>query len=207
MNILLAHFKAAVGSAVKSAVKNAVKSIVKGVVKSAEGSNAGSAVAEVIIMAAMLVFVVFPVFSTVMEKYILVDKARLIRDSVDTTNISVYNALNTESLGKVSVDFFDAKAGDIFKELLCRNLKLDSGLTPMGDSVAEAQVEILSLAFYKEGFPAVCPNKSKIERPTVHSCVNIPIRPSLYRGIILRMLGRDHVDVIVHVDSEIPVNN
>lgn len=187
MNIRLAHLKAA--------VRNVV------------GKNAGSAVADVVIMAAMLVFVVLPVFSSVMEKYIVLDKARLIRDSVDMTNISVYDALNAESLGKVSVDFFDARADDIFQELLCRNLKLDSGLSPRSDSVAEAKVEIVSLTFYMEGFPTICPNGSTIERPAVHSCISIPVRPSLYRGVILKLLGRDYIDLIVHVDSEIPVNN
>lgn len=167
----------------------------------------GSAVAEVVIIAAMLVFVVFPVFSVVMERFIVLDKARLIRDSVDMTNISVYDALNAESLGKVSVDIFDEKAGEIFQELLCKNLKLDSGMMPRSGSVAEGRVEILSLVFYKDGFPVVCPDGSTIERPAVHSCIDIPIKPSLYRGIILNLLGRDHVDVIVHVDSEIPVNN
>lgn len=187
MSIRLVHIKAAIGSII--------------------GKDAGSAVADVVIMAAVLVFVVFPVFSAVIEKYIVLDKARLIRDSVDMTNISVYDALNAESLGKVSVDFFDARADDIFQELLCRNLKLDSGLIPRRDSVAEAKVEILSLTFYMEGFPTICPNGSTIERPTVHSCINIPVRPSLYRGIILNLLGREHIDLIVHVDSEIPVNN
>ena len=207
MNNRLVCFKADAGRAVGNAVGSALRRTMRSGAGSALRSAVGSAVVEVVIMAAMLAFVVFPVFSTVMERYILLDKARLIRDSVDMTNISVYNALNAERLGKVSVDFFDEKAGDIFRELLCRNLKLDGGLIPRSDSVAEAQVEILSLTFYKEGFPVVCPDGSTIKRPAVHSCVNIPIRPSLYRGVILNLLGRDHIDVIVHVDSEIPVNN
>jgi hypothetical protein len=202
--------RGAVGSAGKNALRRAERSTGRSI-RSIGGSGmrcaSGSAVAEVVIMAAMLVFVIFPVFSSVMERYILLDKARLIRDSVDMTNISVYDALNAASLGKVSVDLFDEKAGDIFQELLCKNLKLDSGMMPRSDSIAEGRVEILSLTFYGEGVPAVCPNGSTIERPAVHSCVNIPIKPSLYRGIILNLLGRDHVDVTVHVDSEIPVNN
>lgn len=175
--------------------------------KSALGSAVGSAVAEVVVMAAMLVFVILPVFSSVMERYVLLDKARLIRDSTDITNISVYNALNAMSLGKVRVDFTGAKADAIFRELLCQNLRLDGELNPSSGSVAEAQVEILSFEIYKEGFPIICPEGSAIERPTVHSCINVPLKPSLYRGIILKLLGRDHIDIIVHVDSEIPVNN
>lgn len=176
-------------------------------VRDAARNSMGSAVAEVVMMAAMLVFVIFPVFSSVMEKYVLLDKARLIRDSDDMTNISVYNALNAMNLGKVKVDFTDAKASEIFRELLCKNLRLDGGLNPMDGSVAEAQVEILSFEIYTEGFPVQCPDGSTISRPTVHSSINVPLKPSLYRGVILNLLGRDHIDAIVHVDSEIPLNN
>lgn len=167
----------------------------------------GSAAAEAAVAAAMLVFLIFPVFSSVMERYILLEKARMIRDSVDMTNISVYNALNSTSLGKVRVDFSETEAREIFCELLGANLKLDEHLDPESGSVAEGRVEILSFEIYQDGFPALCPNGAAISRPSVHSCINVPIRPSLYRGVVLGLLGRDYIDVVVHVDSEIPVNN
>ena len=54
----------------------------------------GSAVTQVVLMAALLVFIILPVFSAVIEKYILLEKARVIRDSVDMANLSAYNALS-----------------------------------------------------------------------------------------------------------------
>lgn len=158
-------------------------------------------------MAAVLVFVIMPVFSTVIEKYVLMEKARVIRDAVDMTNISAYNALSAKELGKAAVDLSYTEVLDIYGEILGRNLKLGEDMDPETDSVAEGRVEVLSLVVYNSGFPAVCPDGATIKRPSVHSCINVPVKPSLYRSIILGMLGKEHIDIVVHVDSEIPLDN
>lgn len=167
----------------------------------------GTAVAEVIIAAAMLVFIILPVFSAVMEKYVLSEKVRIIKDAVDMTNISAYNALDTMELGMTGVDVSHSKAMDIYEKVLKANLNLDENLDPLPGSVAEGRVKVASLEIYRNGFPRSCPNGTSILRPSVHSCISIPVRPSLYRAVILSLLGRDHIDIVVHVDSEIPVNN
>jgi len=167
----------------------------------------GSAVVDVVIGAAMIIFVILPVFSAVIEKYILMEKARIIRDAVDMTNISAYNAMKTGSLGQVNVKFERSEASEIFGKLLCVNLGLDEGLYPKDGSIAEGRVVVSSLEIYTNAFPVVCPSGTTIVKPSVHSCINVPIMPTLYRGLILRLYGKDHIDVEVHVDSEIPVNN
>lgn len=167
----------------------------------------GSAAADVTIAAAMLIFMILPVFSVIIEKYILSVKAQVIRDAVDITNISVYNALSPDDLGKVRVNASGERCAEIFKDMLARNLKLDGNLDPEQGSVAEGHVEIKSLEIYNSGFPTTCPDGTSILRPSVHSSVIIPVKPSLYRGVVLSLLGKEHIDIIVHVDSEIPVNN
>jgi hypothetical protein len=166
----------------------------------------GSAVVDVVVAATMIVFVVFPVFSFVMEKYILEEKARMIRDAVDMTNISVYNALTTADLGKASVDLRPSDAMDIFEVLLCSNLNLSPGLIPKDNSIAEGAVEVISLEIYTEAFPTQCSNQTVITRPSVHSVVKVPIKPAMYRAVIMELLGKEFIDLVVHVDSEIPVN-
>lgn len=167
----------------------------------------GSAVVDVVVAAAMIIFVVLPVFSFVMEKYILEEKKRVIRDAVDMTNLSVYNALTAADLGRASVDLSTSDAMDIFESLLCSNLNLSSGLVPNDNSIAEGAVEVISLMVYTEAFPAQCPNQTVITRPTVHSVVKVQIKPALYRSLIMGLSGKEHIDLVVHVDSEIPVNN
>ncbi len=167
----------------------------------------GSVVTEIVLMAAMLVFIILPVFSTIVEKYVLMEKARVIRDAADMTNISAYNAISAADLGKTAVDVSHTEVLDIYAQMLGRNLRLEEDMDPRPDSVAEGQVEVLSLVVYSDGFPATCPEGAAITRPTVHSCISVPVKPSLYRGIILGMLGRDSIDIVVHVDSEIPLDN
>ncbi len=171
------------------------------------GYNKGSVVTEIVVMAAMLVFIILPVFSAIAEKYVLMEKSRVIRDAADMTNISAYNALSATVLGKAAVDVSYTEALDIYAEMLGRNLRLDEDMDPEPDSVAEGRVEVLSLIVYSDGFPAACPEGVSITRPTVHSCIRVPVKPSLYRGIILEMLGKDSIDIVVHVDSEIPLDN
>lgn len=167
----------------------------------------GSAVTQIVLMAAMLIFVIMPVFSAAIEKYILMEKARIIRDSLDMTNISAYNALSSADLGKVGIGAERSGVLEIYRQMLGMNLRLHDDLEPKPDSVAEGRVEVLSLEIYSSGFPAQCPEGATVTRPTVHSSICVPVRPSLYRSIILKMLGRDYVDIIVHTDTEIPVNN
>ncbi len=167
----------------------------------------GSVVTEIILMATIMVFIILPIFSVVIEKYILMEKARVIRDTVDVTNISAYNALTASELGKAQIDAEYSQILENFTEILSRNLKLDEGLEPEQDSIAEGRVEIMSIRIYSSGFPVVCPDGAILTGPSVHSSIKVPVRPSLYRGIILNILGKDYVDIVVHVDSEIPVNN
>lgn len=174
--------------------------------KGAAIHSRGSAVAEVVIGAAMLVFVILPVFSAVMEKYLLSATLRTIRDAVDMANISAYNALDTSELGMAQVDVSRSRAVDIYEEVLRLNLKLDEQLDPLPGSVAEGRVKIDPPEIYLTDFPQSCPSGTSFDKPSVHSVISIPVKPSLYRSAILSLLGRDHVNVVMHVDTEIPVN-
>lgn len=172
-----------------------------------KGNGRGSAVVDVVIAAMLIVLVILPVFSAIVEKYILLNKVQIIRDAVDMTNISVYNAIKAGSLGKDTVDLDYPEAEYIFRTLLAANLNLDTGLSPKPQSLAEDTVAIDSMVIYTGGFPHVCPNGTVITRPAVHSLVIVPVRPSLYRQVILNALGKDYIEMRVHVDSEIPLNN
>lgn len=166
----------------------------------------GSAAADVVIGAAIIVFVVLPVFSFIIEKYLILNKAQIIKDAVDMTNIAAYNAINAGNLGKAGVDIDMDKVEEIYRRLLMKNLNLAGDLAPLPGSLAEGRVSIKSLAVFTGGFPDVCPEGTGISRPSVHSIISIPVRPSLYRQLILNILGKQFIELEIHVDSEIPVN-
>lgn len=168
----------------------------------------GSAAVDVVIGTMVLVLVILPVFSLIMEKYLIFIKSQAIKDSIDMANVSTYMALDIQSLGKNNIDFDTEKAESIFRELLAANLKLHMDLTPMKGSIAESRVIVDSLEIYCNTSLTECPDGTPIKRrPTIHSMVTVPVRPSLYRGIILKNLGKEYIELKVHVDSDIPVDN
>jgi hypothetical protein len=167
----------------------------------------GSAVADILIGTAIILLVILPVFSAVVEKYIVNNKIQIIKDAVDMTNISAYNAISTASLGQNQVHFDENEVEAIYRTLLAENLNLKDDLSPEQNSLADDKVIIDSINVYTDGMPLTCPNGTAIERPTVHSVVIVPVKPDLYRGVILKLMRKQHIEFIIHVDSEIPVNN
>lgn len=167
----------------------------------------GSTVADVIIFAFIIIFVILPILSFVLEKYIIANKAQIIRDAVDMTNVSTYNAINAGLLGMNAVQFDKAEADDVYKNMLIKNLNLHNDLSPDKNSIADGTVTIDSIIVYVNGFPLKCPEEVIITRPTVHSRITVPVKPLLYRQILLNLLGKQYIELKVHVDSEIPVNN
>ncbi|NTV91417.1 MAG: hypothetical protein HGA22_13830 [Clostridiales bacterium] len=168
--------------------------------------NKGSAVVDVIFFAAFLGLVLLPVFSAVFEKYLLNEKCQRIRDAEDMANMAVYYSMNTQELSVTNVSFDMDRAVEVYSGVLAENLRLDSALMPEEGSMAESRVVIEELGLYSSGFPAKCPKGTALERPTIHSVVSVPVRPSLFRGMILSALGRDYLLLTVHNDSEIPLN-
>jgi len=171
------------------------------------GGEKGSGAMDVVIASAIIVLLVFPVFSTVIEKYIIIAKSQVIKDAVDMTNVSAYNALNSVNLAKADIEMNNEDIRMIFARLLAKNLNLEPDLSPKENSLAENRVIVDSVEIYTEEFPATCPNGTQIRRPSVHSCIIVPIKPAMYRQIILNALGKQHIELKVHVDSDIPVNN
>jgi hypothetical protein len=167
----------------------------------------GSSVTDVLIGAAVLIFVIFPVFSVIIEKYIVLAKVQIINDTVDLTNSSMYNALNAKSLGENVINFDDSAIQRIYTRILGENMKLDKNLVPHENSVADGKVIIKSIEIYTDNIPDTCPYGKNVIRPTIHSCIVVPIKPSLYTGSILKIIGKEYFQLEIHVDSNIPVNN
>jgi hypothetical protein len=170
-------------------------------------SEKGLGVLEVLVAAGILVFVIMPVFAAVMERYILFSKAQVIKDAVDITNAAAYNSIIAQALSREEISFDTPEASRIYNRLLSENLSLNPDLTPKASSPAEGRVEVRELVFYSSGFPQSCSYGVQIERPAVHSCVMVPVKPGFYRHIILGAMGKQHVELMIHVDSEIPINN
>jgi len=166
----------------------------------------GSSVIDIVIWTAIIIFVIIPAFAVVIEKFIILNKIQVIKDAVDITNISTYNSIVAEYLGKTIVEFDRDKVYAIYEELLSENLNLNRDLSPKEGSIPEGKVRIDSLAIYTGQFPVACPEGLEIKRPAVHSVVTVPVKPTLFRGIVLNMSGKQYMELKIHVDSDIPLD-
>ena len=170
------------------------------------GWNKGEAAAEVVLFAAVVVFVMLPIASAVIEKYIAAVKGQVIKDAVDIANIALYNSLDAVAGGIAETDFNGPEVMVIYKAFLAENLSLNPDLSPKANSVAEGTVVVDELYVYTSGFPLQCPRGNLIARPAVHAVVTVPVRPSLYRGVVLGLMGKDYVELKVHVDTDLPAD-
>ncbi len=170
-------------------------------------NNRGGAVGTVIIAAGLIIFILFPIFSVVFEKHLIHVKGQMLKDAIDITNIATYEAIKTQQGAKGDLHMRSSDIQNIFKNLLIKNLNLNGDMTPSDESIAEGQVTIQAIEIYTSGLPAVCPLGKIVNRAAVHSIINVPIKPSLYRGLILNAIGKQYIELEIHVDSEIPVNN
>ena len=152
-------------------------------------------------------FVVIPVFYYVLENYLLSVKAQMIRDAVDMTNISAYEAIRAENLSGNTLEIDYEKMQSIYRGLLAKNLILYEDMSPKPESIADEKVLIDSLLVFSEGNGVTCPNGTMLDRPSIHACVIVPVKPSLYRQFILEQAGKEYFELKIHVDSEIPIDN
>ncbi len=167
----------------------------------------GSAIVDVLVFACIIVFAVIPVFSGVVQAYSIVCKSQILRDSVDMANVSSYNALHGKMLGKNDVCIEDEELEQIWRSHLAINLNLGPNLEPQEGSIIDGRAELVELKAYVSGLPDICSRGVTLNRPSVHSVVSFPVRPMLMGRMIMRLTGEEFISIVVHVDSEIPVNN
>ena len=173
--------------------------------KSAENEK-GNGLADVLVFASVIVFLLLPLFSAVMEKHMLDLKLSILRDAIDITNMAVYNSLECRSLSRGDVAADGEEGRSLFENYLSQNLKLDASLRPVAGSVAGGEVVVNSLIVYTGGFPVQCPEGTTLEIPSVHSSITVPIKPMMFRRILLKLTGREYVFLEIHVDTEMPVD-
>lgn len=169
--------------------------------------NSGSALVDVIVFAGIIVFVVIPVFSGVIQAYSIVCKSQILRDSVDMANVSSYNTLHGRMLGKSDVCIEDEELEQIWRSHLAINLNLGLDLEPQQGSIIDGRAELVELQACVSDLPVVCSRGVTLTRPSVHSVVSFPVRPMLMGRMIMRLTGEEFICLVIHVDSEIPVNN
>ncbi|MDD4494740.1 MAG: hypothetical protein PHV32_10440 [Eubacteriales bacterium] len=174
--------------------------------KTMKTDEKGSALIDVVLISALIAFVIMPLLSFVLDWFILINKVQTIRDAADLAALTIFCSLDNDSLGKSQLDFNNESLLESYKEVLSKNLHLDSELSPDSNSVLDGQAEIEELIIYSDDLPAQCPYGTEIEMKGIHVVLRITLKPSLYRGLLQELGGIKSTDIRLHFDNELPVN-
>lgn len=167
--------------------------------------RASIGIGQVLFITFFLVFVVFPVFSFLIDKNIARLIASEIKESLDMSVVGAYNAVNENDYGKKTVDISQKSLEKEFLKLFCKNMKLEKDLTPKEESVLEYPILINELEYFgSDRIGALCNCGNEIIRPTVHLNFTFSINPTLYRRVINRLSGKDKFSISVGYDIELP---
>lgn len=166
----------------------------------------GSSLAGAILAAAIIVLVVLPIFSFILEGYIFTNKIQVIRDAVDITNMAAVNSLDWVSLSKTGMDFDYGILRENYERILAENLLLDANLRPQAKSVLDGNVEIEELSVFMDGFPLFCPLGTKLNRSGIHSVIAFIVKPTLYGKVLWLLTGKEFFEFTMHTDTELPAD-
>lgn len=175
-------------------------------------NNKGSMVSDILILTLVIVFIVIPLFSAVFDQYFLLLKGQAVKGAIDLTNLAAHNAMKTSEKSETEIKLAINDIKSNYIPMLALNMNLNSDLSPEANSVADGAVEIMNITVYPKGmnFPVTCPEGGKINRPSVHSVIKVPIKPALYWNIYKFFIGGSGSGVKeyhIHVDTELPCNN
>jgi len=167
----------------------------------------GSSLVDAILTATIIILVVLPTFSFILEGYIYSNKIQVIRDAVDISNTAILNCLDWVALSKAGVVLDHDVLLENYKQILAANLFLDEQMNPEEESVLSGRVIIEELVFYAGGSQAICPLGTQFLRNGVHSIIDFTIKPTLYSRTMKLLTGTEFVEFKIHSDTEIPANN
>jgi hypothetical protein len=162
-------------------------------------------IGQVLFITFFIIFIVFPVFSFLIDKNIARLVASEIKESLDMSVIGAYNAVNENQYGKKTVDISQKSLENEFLKLFCKNMKLDKDLSPKDGSILEYPIKINELEYFgPDRIGDSCPCGNEVVRPMVHLNFTFSLNPTLYRRVINRMSGKDKFSISIGYDIELP---
>ena len=182
-----------------------MKSIIN--INKLKSGKKGTVLVDVILFGALIIFVMLPLVSLILEWQIVIIKVQSIQDAVDLATLSAFGALENVSYGKDGLNLNYERLKEDYMKTLSDNLKLDGGMNPEDNSVLGGRVLIEELEIYCADLPVNCSGGTLLTMPSVHIIIIFSIKPALYGAALLELSGREYFDFRLHSDSEMPVNN
>ncbi|GKX32298.1 hypothetical protein SH1V18_47780 [Vallitalea longa] len=148
---------------------------------------------ELILFTGIVLFILMPIFTAAYEKQIMYkigrDSNDIIKDSLEAT----YVTLNIKRGSTKKIEF-DDKFKRTFESYIRENMKLNVDFTPKDESMADAKIKVLEL------------KRINYPRKSVKVKLLLPIKPHLYRQIILDLMGKEWIGYEIVQEVSLPVD-
>lgn len=155
--------------------------------------TASAVIGMIFVMIAMMLI------ALVFDTAFIFAKRDAIKQALDYSNMAVYRNLNEEKLAEGILEIDKTTAQDTFQEFLIKNLRLDSSLNPLPDSLAAGPVEVEDFrVFNSEDLPNTDGLGNLVTEVSVYSQIRIPLKP-VFSGIFTTF------SVPVAITTDIPV--
>lgn len=155
--------------------------------------TASAVIGMIFVMIAMMLI------ALVFDTAFIFAKRDAIKQALDYSNMAVYRNLNEEKLAEGILEIDKTTAQDTFQEFLIENLRLDSSLNPLPDSLAAGPVEVEDFrVFNSEDLPNTDGLGNLVTEVSVYSQIRIPLKP-VFSGIFTTF------SVPVAITTDIPV--
>lgn len=137
-------------------------------------------------------------FALIFDVGYLMVRREIIKNAMDFSNMAAYREISTEKLAVNELYIDEVLAEETFEETLQHNLKLDSSLDPLSDSMASDTVKIVSFeVFNPDKLPATDSVGNLVEEVAVHSRIVVSLKP-MFIGLFKT------VDLPVAITTDIP---
>jgi len=159
--------------------------------KNKEG-NASAILGLVIILTGTMIFaLMFDIGYLIMRRDVA-------KNALDYSNMAVYREVNEDRLADGELYINKGPAEATFLIYLQHNLKLDSNLNPLSNSMASDQVEVVSFEVYNpDDLPATDSLGNTVDEVSVHSRLVVPLKP-MFIGLFTT------VNMPVAITTDIP---
>lgn len=155
--------------------------------------TASAVIGMIFVMIAMMLI------ALVFDTAFIFAKRDAIKQALDYSNMAVYRNLNEEKLAEGILEIDKTTAQDTFQEFLIKNLRLDSSLNPLPDSLAAGPVEVEDFrVFNSEDLSNTDGLGNLVTEVSVYSQIRVPLKP-VFSGIFTTF------SVPVAITTDIPV--
>ncbi|QUI25915.1 hypothetical protein HZI73_26240 (plasmid) [Vallitalea pronyensis] len=162
--------------------------------KCLKDNKGSSGILSILLIAFFVIFLIMPVFAAVFEKQMMTKIARdtksIIKDSLEAT----YTTLNIEKTSIKDIEF-TSDFKQIFDKYVIDNLNLNVDFTPTDKSMADAKVQVTELQYEDR------------TRKFINVKVILPIKPHIYRQILLSIMGKEWIGYEIPYTLSLPVDN